>query len=76
MDCSPLELCPHGDSPGRETGVSLLLQDLPNPGIEPKCPALQVGSLPYEAPGEDHAQHWINVSMWTHGVQKWFLAEA
>ena len=25
--------------------------DLPNPGIEPRSPALQVGSLPYEPPG-------------------------
>ena len=28
--------------------------DLPNPGIEPKSPALQVNSLPSEPPGEDH----------------------
>ena len=27
--------------------------DLPNPGIEPKSPALQVDSLPSEPPGKD-----------------------
>ena len=26
--------------------------DLPNPGIEPRCPALQADSLPYEPPGK------------------------
>ena len=26
--------------------------DLPNPGIKPRCPALQVDSLPSEAPGK------------------------
>ena len=26
--------------------------DLPNPGIEPRCPALQVDSLPAEPPGK------------------------
>ena len=28
--------------------------DLPNPGIEPTSPALQVDSLPSEAPGKPH----------------------
>ena len=55
----------HGDSPGKNTGISChaLLQgivpaqewntppgDLPNPGIEPRSPALQVDSLPSEPP--------------------------
>ena len=26
--------------------------DLPNPGIEPRCPTLQADSLPYEPPGK------------------------
>ena len=26
--------------------------DLPNPGIKPKSPALQAGSLPFELPGK------------------------
>ena len=28
--------------------------DLPDPGIEPGCPALQVGSLPTELSGKPH----------------------
>ena len=45
-------LQPHGlySSPGQNTGVGSLsfLQDLPNSGIEPWSPALQVDSLPAE----------------------------
>ena len=51
-------LRPHGlyiyspwNSPGQNTGVgslSLLQGNLPNPGIEPRFPALQVNSLPAE----------------------------
>ena len=49
-------LRPHGlyspwNSPGRNTGVGSLPGDLPNPGIEPRFPALQVDSLPAEPPG-------------------------
>ena len=43
------------NSPGRNTEVgnlSLLQANLPNPGIEPRSPALQVDSLPAEPPGE------------------------
>ena len=45
-------LCPW-NSPGNNTGAgfhSLLQRNLPNPGIEPGCPALQADSLPSEAP--------------------------
>ena len=41
------------ESLGTETGVghlSLLQGDLPNPGIEPRSPALQADSLPSEPP--------------------------
>ena len=44
----------HGDFPGKNTGVgfyALLQGDLPNPGIEPRFPTLQVDSLPSEPPG-------------------------
>ena len=56
-------LQPHGlyspwNSPGQNTGVgscslewvahSLLQGNLPNPGIKPRCPALQADSLPAE----------------------------
>ena len=45
----------HGDSPGKNTEVgchAVLLGNLPNPGIKPKSPSLQVDSLPSEAPGK------------------------
>ena len=51
-------LLPHGlyspwNSPGHNTRVgSLFLGDLPNPGIEPRSPALQVDSLQAELPGK------------------------
>ena len=60
-------LRPHGlyspwNSPGQDTGISwniLACQDtfpspgdLPNPGMEPRSPALQADSLPAEPPGK------------------------
>ena len=48
-------LCSPWDSPGQNTGVgslSLHPGDLPNPGIEPESPTLQVDSLPAEPPGK------------------------
>ena len=39
--------------PGQNTGVGSCnpsLEDLPNPGIEPRSPPLQVDSLPAEPP--------------------------
>ena len=60
--CSVLSdaLQPHGlyspwNSPGQNTGVgslSLLPGDLPNTGIEPRSPTLQVDSLPAEPQGK------------------------
>ena len=49
-------LWPHGlyspwNSPGQSTG-SPSPGDLPNPGIEPRSPALQEDSLPAEPPGK------------------------
>ena len=44
----PLGLYSPWNSPGQNTGLdglSLLQGDLPNPGIEPRSPALQVDSL-------------------------------
>ena len=43
------------DFPGKNTGVgshSLLQGDLPDPGIEPRSPALQADSLLSEPPGK------------------------
>ena len=53
-------LQPHGlyspwNSPGQNIGVgslSLLQGFLPNPGIKPRSPTLQAGSLPAEPPGK------------------------
>ena len=47
MDCSLPGCSVHGDSPGKKTGVVAMLfsRDLPNPGIEPRSPALQMDSL-------------------------------
>ena len=55
MDYSPPGSSVHGDSPGQNTGVgcyALPPGKLPDPGIEPKSPALQADSLPTEPPGK------------------------
>ena len=47
MDCSPPGSSAHGDSPGKNTGMSchaLLQGILPNRGIEPRCPTLQMNT--------------------------------
>ena len=52
-ELQPARLLSPWDSPGKNTGVgchSILQGDLPNPGIEPQSPALQVDSLPSEPP--------------------------
>ena len=55
MNCSPPGSSVHVDSPGKFlAGVgchALLQRNLPNPGIEPRYPALQADSLPSEPPG-------------------------
>ena len=54
MDCSPPGSSVHGDSPGKNTGGGWLCSppgDLPNPGIEPRSPALKADSLPTEPQG-------------------------
>jgi len=55
----PNSLQPHGlyspwNSPGQNTGVGSLSLwgNLPNPGTEPRSPALQADSLPVELPGK------------------------
>ena len=48
-------LCPWGLSPVKNTGMgchNLLQGNLPNPGTEPRSPALQADSLPSEPPGK------------------------
>ena len=55
----------HWNSPGQNTGVgslSLLQGIFPNPGIKPRCPTLQVDSLPAEPWGKPRKStlniHW------------------
>ena len=56
MDCSPPGSSVHGNSPGKNTGWSGLSfpsqGDLPNSGIKPGSPALQIDALPSEPPGK------------------------
>ena len=54
-DCSLPGSSVHGDSPGNNTGVgcpALLQGNLPNLGVEPRSPTMQVDSLPSEPPGK------------------------
>ena len=55
MDCSLPGSSVHGIPQEKNTGVgshSLLQGNLPNPGIKPRSPTLQVDSLPSELPGK------------------------
>ena len=51
--CNPMDLV-HGILQARilEWVAFLFSRDLPNPGIEPRSPALQVDSSPAEPPGK------------------------
>ena len=61
MDCNPPSSCVHGDSPGKNTGVPCPPpEDLPNPGIKPRSPALQVDSLLPEPPGSIKRKAFIS----------------
>ena len=60
----------HGDSPDKNTGMGLPCpppRDLPNPGTEPRSPALQEDSLP----SEPHGSPEIN----THVYKKTYSEE-
>jgi len=62
----PLGLYSPWNSPGQNTGVGslyLLQRNIPNPGIRPRSPSLQVDSLPAEPPGKPfdcvyHSKLW------------------
>ena len=50
--CNPMDLSMEFSRPGCWSGSPFPSPgDLPNPGIEPRSPALQVNSLPAEPPG-------------------------
>ena len=67
------------NSPGQNPGVGSLPGDLPNPGLEPRSPTLQVDSLSAEPPGKPYGilesnkslpsncsslQVWISPTTW------------
>ena len=62
--CHPMD-CPW-NPPSQNTGVGMpfpSLGDLPNPGIEPRCPSLQANSLPAEPPGKPKNTGVCNLSL-------------
>ena len=61
MDCSPLgsSLCGILQARLQEWAVVHFSRDLPNPGMEPKSPALQVDCLPSEQPGKPKCKHTL-----------------
>ena len=55
MDCSLPGTSYPWDFPGKNTGVGYQFPspgDLPDPGVEPRSPALQVDCFPSEPPGK------------------------
>ena len=50
--CNPMDYKVHGILQARVGSLSLAPGDLPNPGIKPKSPPLQVDSLPSKPPGK------------------------
>ena len=67
LNCNPPSPSLHGDCLGKNTGSGLPRpppRDLPNPGVEPRSPALQADSLPSnptrEAP--QNMEHFTNTA--------------
>ena len=74
MNCGPPGSSVRGDSSGKEYWSGLLglsPGDLPNPGIEPRSPALQMDSLPSEPPGKPMNTGVGNLSL----LQEIFLTQ-
>ena len=91
MDCSPPGSSVHENSPVKNTGAGYHAPgDLPNPGIEPRSPALQADSLPSEPPGNPKntvaypfsrgsswLRNWTRVSCLADGFfTNWAIREA
>ena len=59
MDCSPPGSSVHGIFQAKllEWVAIPVSQDLPNPGFEPRCPTVQVDSLPSETPRKPSKWH-------------------
>ena len=62
--CDPMDYTVHGILQARivEWVAFPFSRDLPNPGIEPRFPALQVDSLPAEPKGEYFGVTLISIS--------------
>ena len=73
MDCSPPGSSAHGIL-DKNIGVGLVClppADLPNPGVEPRSPALQADSLPLSHQG---SLAWVYVSVNVYGcvcIDEW-----
>ena len=89
MDCNLSGSSVHGIFQARECWSGLPFPspgDLPNPGIEPGCPALQADALPSEPPGKTMAKtirsqrsllklissHSCTISQWRKGMESEF----
>ena len=62
VNCSLPGSSVHGDSPGKHAGVgyhALLQGDLPNPGIEPRSPALQQIIYQLSHQGRPRIVDWV-----------------
>ena len=72
MDCTPQGSSAYGDSSGKNTGAMPFPSpgNLPNPGIEPRSPTLQVDSLlsepPGKLPGKSHQRRQADRYTHTH----------
>ena len=72
--CNPMVYYSPWNSPCQNTGVGSLSPspgDVPNPGIEPRSPALQVDSLPAEPQGKPNNSGVGNLSL----LQRIFLIQ-
>ena len=47
-------------------------EDLPDPGIKPRSPALQADSLPTEPPGKPPMKRYIRFILYTDNMQTSF----
>ena len=69
MDYSPPGSSVHGDSPGKNTGVSCHAPgDLLNPGVKSRSPTLQADSLPAEPQGKSR-----NTGVSSLSLLQWFF---
>ena len=68
--CDPMEYTAHGILQARilEWVAVSFSRDLPNPGIKPRSPTLQVDSLPAELPGKPTSCKFILITITPHLV--------